>query len=49
MLVKVSHSKDEKFSPKVEIIATIKEPIGGSMIANMISLAVFPASWDGID
>jgi len=49
MLVKLSHGKDEIFSPKVEIIATIKAPMGGLSKSIKISLAVLPASWAGID
>ena len=48
MLVKLSHRKDEIFSPKVEIIATIKAPIGGLSKSIIISLADLPASSDGI-
>jgi hypothetical protein len=48
MLVKLFYGKDEKISPKVEIIATIKAPMGGLSKSNIISLVDLPASWDGI-
>ena len=48
MLVKLSHSKDEIFSPKVEIIATIKAPMGGLSKSITISPVVLPANWAGI-
>jgi len=48
MLVKLSHGKYKVFSPKVEIIATIKAPMGGLIKSNTISPADLPASCAGI-
>ena len=38
----------KKILPKVEIIATIKAPMGGLIKSNIISPAVLPANWAGI-